>query len=261
MPNHAGNLQGPCHKLRWAGKLKALSSRPSLLRNPSVKSISNNTGFQVYDRDAITTALRRSREDPITRLPLADTTLTPVFVLRSKAQEYRVGAARACIEEACKLSCSWPAALLRRAVELTGCRDEGDGEREGGISVRGLSRECCSFVLDHPESSQDSTALQHLAASLEAAGLWDEASNILLHCLLALRRAGDARAEQVAVLACCIACWEAAALQGSEKVQRGSYLLTDTNLGKLAGLVEQQHAYSWTEVCTSTSSCFASARQ
>lgn len=45
--------------------------------------------MQVYERHAIERALEYSNLDPVTRSPLPGKTLTPVYLLRSRATEYR----------------------------------------------------------------------------------------------------------------------------------------------------------------------------
>ena len=44
---------------------------------------------QIYEREAISEHLRRSCSDPVTRQQLPSTALTPIFLLRSRAMEYR----------------------------------------------------------------------------------------------------------------------------------------------------------------------------
>ena len=66
---------------------------------------------QVYERHAITSHVEKSHNDPITRLPLRVDQLTPVYVLRVRAAEYRESAAAACIEAACSADCISPVSV------------------------------------------------------------------------------------------------------------------------------------------------------
>lgn len=63
---------------------------------------------QVYERDAISAHLEAHRNDPLTRLPLASMQLTPVYLLRARAAEYRESAAAACVDAACSPACQEP---------------------------------------------------------------------------------------------------------------------------------------------------------
>lgn len=75
------------------------------------------TAGHVYERTAIQAHLERSATDPLTRAPLLNKSLTPVFVLRSRALEFRESVARACIARVCA-GAPDPMRYLRRAVEL-----------------------------------------------------------------------------------------------------------------------------------------------
>lgn len=57
---------------------------------------------QTYERSAIERHLKNSILDPISRIELKSTHLTPVFAIRSKAQEYRENAYKKAIELASK---------------------------------------------------------------------------------------------------------------------------------------------------------------
>eukprot|EP00191_Tetraselmis_sp_GSL018_P001990 CAMPEP_0177615200 /NCGR_PEP_ID=MMETSP0419_2-20121207/23268_1 /TAXON_ID=582737 /ORGANISM="Tetraselmis sp., Strain GSL018" /LENGTH=204 /DNA_ID=CAMNT_0019112721 /DNA_START=176 /DNA_END=786 /DNA_ORIENTATION=+ len=127
-----------------------------IFRDPVINCVG-----QVYDRASITAFMRESRTDPITRLPLADTVLTPVFLLRSRAHEYCRTAACACVSEACNMDCRIPSQLLRRAVELIGSGAEEVSAED--IPVAGLSPACVRFVRAHPDGADDGTALRLLA--------------------------------------------------------------------------------------------------
>ena len=108
---------------------------------------------QAYERSAIECHLLRSSTDPLTRAPLGNASLTPVFVLRSRAQDYRAATARACVERACSAADAADAVrFLRRACELVG--DAGPG----GLEVQGLSREAVDYALTHPSNAYDRSA-------------------------------------------------------------------------------------------------------
>ena len=62
----------------------------------------------MYERHAITSHVEKNHKDPITRLPLRIDQLTPVYVLRVRAAEYRESAAAACLEAACSADCINP---------------------------------------------------------------------------------------------------------------------------------------------------------
>jgi hypothetical protein len=70
----------------------------------------------VYERDAITSHLEQHHSDPITRLPLRNDQLTPVYLLRARAAEYRESAAAACVDAASSQGCMEPV----RALRITG---------------------------------------------------------------------------------------------------------------------------------------------
>lgn len=90
---------------------------------PFIDPVLTSAGH-VYERAAITAHLERSVTDPLTRQPLLNQSLTPVYVLRSRALEYRETVARACVDRVCSGAVPEPVRYLRRAVELvadTGC--------------------------------------------------------------------------------------------------------------------------------------------
>lgn len=59
----------------------------------------------MYERDAISSHLEAHKTDPLTRLPLRSDQLTPVYLLRARAAEYRESAAAACVEAASSPAC------------------------------------------------------------------------------------------------------------------------------------------------------------
>ena len=67
---------------------------------------------QVYERDAISSQLEQHHSDPITRLPLRNDQLTPVYLLRARAAEYRESAAAACVDAASSPGCAEPVRAL-----------------------------------------------------------------------------------------------------------------------------------------------------
>ena len=78
--------------------------------------------LQVYERTAIEKHFKRAQTDPVTGGKVSSTQLTPVYMLRSRALEWRQATARECIQRACESDCMDPAALmryLRRAADLT----------------------------------------------------------------------------------------------------------------------------------------------
>ena len=62
----------------------------------------------MYERDAISSHLEAHRSDPLTRLPLRSDQLTPVYLLRARAAEYRESAAAACVDAASSPACKEP---------------------------------------------------------------------------------------------------------------------------------------------------------
>jgi len=225
--------------LRWLFETPADLVCPithELYKDPVINCVG-----QVYDREAITTHLRQSRTDPMTQLPLADTTLTPVFVLRSRAKEYCSSAAESCIHEACKLECRSPAEMLRRAVELLGtCSglQQQEAPQDSSLSALGLSPECMRFVHDNPTSKDDIAALKHLAEGLQQAGLSDRASNVHLHCLVAQEAAGDWDAQVSSFKKYLCSC----------DMQSGNVSISTPNLEQLAYLVEVRKVMTWSHM-------------
>jgi hypothetical protein len=93
----------------------------------------------IYERSAIATHLQRSHTDPLTRQPLPNASLTPVFPLRSRALEYRQQTAAACMEIACSPGCTNPVRYVRRAAEMVGDIDTPTGAGTIAGMPHGLS--------------------------------------------------------------------------------------------------------------------------
>ncbi|KAI7839560.1 hypothetical protein COHA_006687 [Chlorella ohadii] len=161
---------------------------------PFIDPVLTSAGH-VYERSAIKSHLERSNTDPLTRQPLLNNSLTPVYVLRSRSLEYRESAAKACIERVCSGSgAAEPVRYLRRAVELIA---------DTGSHVQGLSQETIEFVLSHPSNAYDRIALQLFASGLFLAGYRDRAAAIYSTLLLQ-----DAdRVQQAELLRRCLSCW------------------------------------------------------
>ncbi|GAB4820850.1 hypothetical protein N2152v2_007896 [Parachlorella kessleri] len=150
----------------------------------------------VYERAAIERYLRENNSDPLSRQPLVNKSLTPVYVLKSRSAEYREAAAKRCVERACSSGCPDPVRYLRRAVDLVA--DSRD------VCVRGLSQEAIDYVVSHPSNAYDRLALQAFAQGLFQAGYRDRAASVYHHLLTS---ASD-RTQQAHLLRCCLACWQ-----------------------------------------------------
>lgn len=85
--------------------------------------------------------------------------LTPIFVLKSRAHEYRESMAKACIERACE-GRGDPVPFLRRAVELVA---------DTGVVVHGLTPETVAYVQSHPSNAYDRWGGLGAAAVVETA--------------------------------------------------------------------------------------------
>ncbi|KAI3435786.1 hypothetical protein D9Q98_001844 [Chlorella vulgaris] len=155
------------------------------------------TAGHVYERAAIQAHLERSCTDPLTRQPLLNKSLTPVYVLRSRALEYRESAARACIDRVCSGTPEpLPAArYLRRAVELVA---------DTGSNVQGLSKETIDYFQAHPSNAFDRIGLQLFAQGLYASGYRDRAAAIWSSLLL---DADSDRSQQADLLRRCLSCY------------------------------------------------------
>lgn len=183
----------------------------------------------VYERASIERYLSHNQCDPMTRQPLVNKSLTPIFVLKSRAQEYRESAAKQCVEKACTQGCADPVRYLRRAVELVADAAGKD------LGVRGLSEETINYVTSHPSNAYDRLALQVFAHGLFQAGYKDKAAAVYYHLLVS----GSDRVQQAHLLRCCLACWtqpEVSLLEtprSSSGHERGLSLL-GSQLGALA---------------------------
>jgi U-box domain len=125
---------------------------------------------QVYERAAIQRHLESSATDPLTGAVLASPALTPVYLLQSRAAEWREATCRACIEAACSLQvaaagddslAARPARYLRRAAELAA---------DGRLALPGLPREVCDYVAAHPAAAHDGLIMLAFGRGLQAAG-------------------------------------------------------------------------------------------
>eukprot|EP00887_Chlorella_sp_A99_P000424 scaffold17.g424.t1 len=145
----------------------------------------------VYERAAIERHFERSDSDPMSNQRLVNKSLTPVYVLKARALEYRESTARACVERACDGRCRDPVPLLRRAVELVA---------DAGLSVHGLTAETVAYVSTHPSNA---LCLQAFAQGLVRSGYRDRAAAIFFSLLLS----DPDRSHQADLLRCCLACW------------------------------------------------------
>eukprot|EP00884_Botryococcus_braunii_P009762 jgi/Botrbrau1/18788/Bobra.0386s0104.1 len=208
---------------------EALFETPSDLVCPITQDILldpviNGAG-QVYERSAIEEHLSRRSTDPVTGQQLSKKDLTPVWILRSKALEYRENTARQCVERASSSSCTFPERYVRRAAELCAGLD---------LPVQGLSRECVQYTLTHASNAYDTAILQLFAQGLFDAGYRDKAATVYYSLL---RNEVD-RSQQVDLLRRCLSCWTCEQNSGVD----------EPLIQKLGQLVEQQHTFSWTEI-------------
>eukprot|EP00884_Botryococcus_braunii_P009763 jgi/Botrbrau1/18789/Bobra.0386s0104.2 len=205
---------------------EALFETPSDLVCPITQDILldpviNGAG-QVYERSAIEEHLSRRSTDPVTGQQLSKKDLTPVWILRSKALEYRENTARQCVERASSSSCTFPERYVRRAAELCAGLD---------LPVQGLSRECVQYTLTHASNAYDTAILQLFAQGLFDAGYRDKAATVYYSLL---RNEVD-RSQQVDLLRRCLSCWTCEQNSGVD----------EPLIQKLGQLVEQQHTFSW----------------
>ncbi|EIE25359.1 U-box-domain-containing protein [Coccomyxa subellipsoidea C-169] len=187
---------------------------------------------QVYERHAITSHVEKNHNDPITRLPLRIDQLTPVYVLRVRAAEYRESAAAACLEAACSADCINPVQYVRRAVELA-----------EGLSVPGLSPECVQYVKTHPSNACDVQVMEVFAQGLISAG-WKVKAAAVYGTLLT---AGLDKAQQCAHLRACLECWTQ--LPGE---------VDDTAMRQLEDFVEGQLILRWSQIIDLVEASFGS---
>lgn len=184
------------------------------------------TAGHVYERSAIQAHLEHSTTDPLTRQPLLNKSLTPVYVLRSRALEYREGAAKACIQRICG-GAPEPMRYLRRAVELVS---------DTSVRVQGLSSDTVEYVLSHSSNAFDRLALQIFAQGLFQAGYRDKAAAIYGSLLLE-----DAdRVQQAELLRRCLSCW----MEGGDASAADEYVFA-----KLVALFEgRPGALGWDQL-------------
>ncbi len=74
----------------------------------------------MYERDAITSHIKVYGSDPKTRVPLRSDQLTPVYLVRARASEYRETAAAACVEAASSPGCPDPVGAGASLAPLVG---------------------------------------------------------------------------------------------------------------------------------------------
>ena len=129
-------------------------------------------GGHVYERAAIEKHLTLRVTDPLTGAPLPNRTLTPVYILQSRALEYRQRTAQACVDlasagaldpgHAAGARLERPRAdYLRRAAELVA---------GSGLAVAGLNPETIDYAAAHSEPWHDAMTLITFARGLFHAG-------------------------------------------------------------------------------------------
>ena len=142
--------------------------------------------------------MRTTDTDPMSNQRLLNSSLTPVFVLKSRSLEYRESTSRACIDRACSVSPPRPPIdYLRRAVEL--CSD-------AGFLPKGLTSDVVTYVTSHLSNVYDRLALDLFARSLASHGYRDRAAAVYFHLLVT----EDDKTAQADLLKRCLACWQAA---------------------------------------------------
>ncbi|KAG7672367.1 hypothetical protein Ndes2526B_g09123 [Nannochloris sp. 'desiccata'] len=150
-----------------------------------------------YERKSIEQHLRTTDTDPMSRQPLLNPSLTPVFVLKSRALEYRESTSRLCVDRACSVSPPRPPIdYLRRAVEL--CSDV-------RFLPKGLTSEVVTYVNSHLSNVYDRLALNLFAGGLLENGYRDRAAAVYFHLLLT----EEDKSAQASILKRCLACWQA----------------------------------------------------
>jgi hypothetical protein len=148
---------------------------------------------QAYERKAIERHLVTSNRDPMSQQLLASRALTPVYLLKSRALEYREATARACMARACEGGD--PIAYLRRAAELCG---------DAPFLPQGLTRSVVDYLATHTSNAYDRIALDMFARSLYDNGYRDKASAIYFYLLTS----ENDPCKQSSLLRRCIACWK-----------------------------------------------------
>jgi len=165
---------------------------------------------QAYERKSIEQHLRSTDADPMSRQPLLNPSLTPVFVLKSRALEYREYTSRLCVDRACSLSPPRPPIdYLRRAVEL--CSD-------AGFLPKGLTSEVVTYINSHVSNVYDRLAVDLFAQGLFENGYRDRAAAVCFHLLIT----EEDKAAQASMLKRCLACWQAGGIAPRSEVRSSS---------------------------------------
>lgn len=174
----------------------------------------------------------------MSRAVLQTKSLTPVFVLKSKAAEYREKTARKCIEMACSPFPARPSiTYLRRAVEL--CAD-------AEYMPQGLTPQVVNYVITHPSNAYDRLALELFARGLHEGGYKDRAASVYFHLL----STSDDRTAQAEMLRRCLACWQS---DSDFMIVSSSTTSRNTNSGhvdahafeKLVQLMDRTASFAW----------------
>ena len=103
-------LRRPCRLNRMAIQ-RSIAAFPQHLHETLLPYSLNRNPSQVYEREAIQRHLSHAKGaavDPVSRSPLPSRELTPVFILRSRAMEFRESTARRNVERACAPGCPDP---------------------------------------------------------------------------------------------------------------------------------------------------------
>lgn len=155
-----------------------------------------NLAGHVYERKAILNywMSRPSNGpllDPMSQTVLAQATLTPVFVLKSKSEEYRINTTKICIETATTPGCKDPVRYLRRACE---------------VGAPGQPDDVVAYVESHASNAFDVMVIFKFAETLYKQGYKEKAAN--LHIWLLVHASLDV-VEQATQLLLCLKCLQA----------------------------------------------------
>lgn len=190
---------------------------------------------QSYERRAIEQVLSQSVIDPLTRQPLENKTLTPVYVLKSRALEYREAVSRLCVEKACSIldesrdAITEPVKYLRRAVELSA---------DAGSLPLGLTKETVDYVMSHPSNAYDGLAMEKFASGLRSKGYRDKAATVYFNLLCS---EAD-RHRQAELLKLCLQCWQNPEISTLDTEETFECPYDDHSLHRLASLIRNK---SW----------------